>query len=235
VIEAVIFDWGGTLTRWHDVDFDEEAWALVEAVVHEPGSTPDLHAVQRALRKANQVVWSWSRDHQRSATVGEIFAIAGLTHDPDSLGAYYRFWEPHTVTDPEAAGLLTTLRELGLKVGVLSNTVWPRAVHLRFFQRDAVDHLIDGHVYSSEIAWTKPSPHAFHAAMEAVGVSEPSRCIYVGDRLFDDIWGAQNAGMRAIHIPHSAIPSEQIGHSVGAPDATVDHLPQIVDVIRRWS
>jgi putative hydrolase of the HAD superfamily len=27
-IEAVIFDWGGTLTRWHDVDFHAESVAL---------------------------------------------------------------------------------------------------------------------------------------------------------------------------------------------------------------
>ena len=47
--------------------------------------------------------------------------------------------------------------------------------------------------------------------MEAVGASDPARCVYVGDRLFDDIWGAQNAGLRAVHVPHSTIPAEQAG------------------------
>ena len=42
--------------------------------------------------------------------------------------------------------------------------------------------------------------------MEAVGATDPARCVYVGDRLFDDVWGAHNAGLRAIHIPHSTIP-----------------------------
>ena len=84
--------------------------------------------------------------------------------------------------------------------------------------------LIDGDVYSSEIPWTKPSPHAFAAAMDAVGVTDPARCVYVGDRLFDDIWGAQNAGMRAIHVPHSDIPPEQVGHTEGDPDAVVHRL-----------
>ena len=32
-IDAVIFDWGGTLTRWHDVDFHAESLALAAAVV----------------------------------------------------------------------------------------------------------------------------------------------------------------------------------------------------------
>ena len=32
-VDAVIFDWGGTLTRWHDIDFHAESLALARAVV----------------------------------------------------------------------------------------------------------------------------------------------------------------------------------------------------------
>ena len=94
--------------------------------------------------------------------------------------------------------------------------------------------LIDGDVYTSEIPWTKPSPHAFRAAMDAVGASDPGRCVYVGDRLFDDVWGAHNAGLRAIHIPHSAIPSSQVGHTEGDPDAVAHRLSDIADIVARW-
>ena len=91
---------------------------------------------------------------------------------------------------------------------MLSNTIWPRDWHEGFFRRDGVDHLIDGDVYTSEIPWTKPARSAFAAAMAAVGVTDPARCVYVGDRLYDDVWGAHNAGLRAIHVPHSTIPVE---------------------------
>ena len=33
-IDAVIFDWGGTLTGWHDIDFHAESLALAQAVVN---------------------------------------------------------------------------------------------------------------------------------------------------------------------------------------------------------
>jgi putative hydrolase of the HAD superfamily len=117
---------------------------------------------------------------------------------------------------------------------VLSNTVWPRAWHEEFFRRDWVLHLIDADVYTSEIPWTKPAPQAFLAAMEAVGVDDPARCVFVGDRLFDDIWGAGNAGMRTVHVPHSDIPSAQVGHSEGEPDAVVQRLADVYDVVTRW-
>ena len=230
-VEAVIFDWGGTLTRWHDVDFHAESLALAQAVV---ASHHDPAEITARLHRAGDVVWGRSRDHQRSATVADLFVEAGLDHDPELLSAYYEFWEPHTLTDPEAGPMLEALRAAGLRVGVLSNTIWPRAWHQGFFERDGVQPLFDGAVYTSEIPWTKPSPRAFEAAMAAIGVGEPGRCVYVGDRLYDDVWGAQRSGMRAIHIPHSVIPAAQVGHTEGTPDAVATSLGELPGLVSRW-
>ena len=233
-IEAVIFDWGGTLTRWHDVDFHAESLALAEAVSRTPGIDDDHELWAARLHTAGATIWGRSREHQQSATIADLFTEAGLEHDPELLAAYHDFWEPHTVTDPEVGPMWEELRRRGIKVGVLSNTIWPRAWHEEFFRRDGVLHLIDGDVYTSEIPWTKPSPRAFGAAMAAVGVRLPTSCIYVGDRLFDDVWGARNAGMRTIHIPHSTIPADQVGHTEGVPDAVVDRLADVPAVVARW-
>lgn len=229
-IEAVIFDWGGTLTQWHDVDFHAESLALAHAVV---ASELDLHEHAAALHRANQVIWGRSRDHQQSARVADLFAEAGLDHDEELLVHYREFWEPHTTTDPQVAPLFSHLADRGIRVGVLSNTIWPRAWHQDFFRRDGVLDLIHGDVYTSEIPWTKPAPQAFATAMAAVGASDPARCVYVGDRLYDDIWGARNAGLKAIHIPHSLIPAEQVGHSVGEPHAVAHELAQIPELLDR--
>ncbi len=231
VVDAVIFDWGGTLTAWHDIDFHAESLALARAVTRTPSPEDDHHAHASRLHQAGSTVWGWSRDHQRSATVADLFDEAGLDHDPDLLTAYYEFWEPHTLTDPQVGPLWESLKAAGIKVGVLSNTIWPRAWHEEFFRRDGVLDLIDGDIYTSEVPWTKPSPHAFAAAMAAVGAADPARCVYVGDRLFDDVWGAQNAGLKAIHVPHSVIPAEQVGHSVGVPDGVAHELSEITGIV----
>ncbi len=230
-VEAVIFDWGGTLTRWHDIDFHAESLALAQAVVnshHEPAE------ITARLHRAGEVVWGRSRDHQQSATVADLFVEAGLDHDPDLLAAYYEFWEPHTLTDPEAAPMLVELRDAELRVGVLSNTIWPREWHDGIFARDGIAPLLDAAVYTSELPWTKPSPHAFAAARDSLGVDDPGRCVYVGDRLYDDVWGAQQAGMRAVHVPHSVIPPSQRGHTEGKPDAVVRRLSDVPGVVASW-
>ncbi len=231
-IDSVIFDWGGTLTQWHDVDFHAESLALAQAVV--ATGEPDRAAFATQLHEAGRTVWGRAHSHHQSSTIADLFDEAGLRHDPDLLSAYYDFWEPHTPTDVEVRPTWEALRAAGIKIGVLSNTIWPREWHRGFFERDGVLGLIDGDVYSSEIPWTKPAPEAFQAAMEAVGVSDPSRCVYVGDRLFDDVWGAQSAGLRAIHIPHSLIPADQLGHSEGTPDAVADRLTEIPGIVAAW-
>ncbi len=227
---AVIFDWGGTLTRWHDIDFHAESLALAAAVTT-TGHDPEVS--RAALHEAGAVVWGRSRDHQQSATIADLFEVAGLDHDPELLTAYRDFWEPHTYTDPEVRPLFERLHADGLRIGVLSNTIWPRAWHVAIFERDGVYDLVDGDVYTSEIAWTKPSPYAFRAAMQAVGVEDPGRCVYVGDRLYDDVWGAQHAGMRAIHIPLSSIPRSQAGHTEGTPDGVVHALSELPGLLGR--
>ena len=70
--------------------------------------------------------------------------------------------------------------------------------------------------------------------MDAVGVDDPARCVYVGDRLFDDIWGAHNAGLRAIHVPHSAIPSSSWVTARASPTRWCTSSPRSPAIMRCW-
>jgi putative hydrolase of the HAD superfamily len=228
-MDAVIFDWGGTLTPWHAVDLEEQ-WRVYARVAH-----PDrVEEVVRAIVTAEQDAWSAARTTGRSSSLEAIFSATELEMHEPALAAYHAFWEPHTYIDPDAPELFRALRDRGSKVGVLSNTIWPREYHEAVFARDGVLDLIDGAVYTSEILWTKPHREAFLAALTAVGVSDPAHAVFVGDRLFDDIYGAQAVGMRAIFVPHSEIPPDQLGHVEGKPDAVVQRLADVLTVIDEW-
>jgi putative hydrolase of the HAD superfamily len=229
-IEAVLFDWGGTLATWHEIDL-YDVWRSVAALIDEPRAD-ELAA---RLLKAENSIWRRSRDEHLSSTLEEVCLLADVAMTPSALVEYERRWQPHTELAPDALDTLRALRDRGLKIGVLSNTIWSRQRHEDIFARDGVLELLDGAVYTSEIPYSKPHPEAFRAALRAVKVDEPSRALYVGDRLFDDVWGAQNVGMRAAHIPHSAIPTEQIGHTEGVPDATIQQLADLVPLIDGWN
>ena len=229
MVDAVIFDWGGTLTPWKTFDPAQEWLVLARA------AAPDrVEEAAAALAAAAEDAWARSRNEHRSGTFAEVCAAAEVVADETHHRAYLDHVEFATWTDPDVEPLLTTLRDAGIRVGLLSNTLWPREWHEEWLARDGVLDLFDGAVYTSEIPWTKPHPEAFAAAMDAVGVADPARCVFVGDRLFDDIYGAQNAGMRTVHIPHSVVPESQFGHTDGEPDAVVQRLAEIPDVIQPW-
>lgn len=228
-VKAVIFDWGGTLTPWHEVDV-ERAWDRVAHAI-DPRRVAELAG---KLAEAEQALWQRARTDHVSGTVADVFALAEETLVEDALAGLYDFWEPHTLTDPDVPELFRGLRERGIKVGVLSNTIWPRDQHERIFARDGVLELIDGAVYTSEIPYAKPHPEAFRAALAAVAVDDPAQAVYVGDRLFEDVYGPQAIGMRAVHIPLSTVPEHQRGHTEGTPDAVVRRLADLLPVVDGW-
>jgi putative hydrolase of the HAD superfamily len=245
-LEAVIFDWGGTLTPWHAIDLPEQ-WRVFAREVHGvPVDSPEVaeadleraHELAETILAAEDAAWRRGREEHSSATLEKILDEAGVSADDDrhhlALAAYQGFWEPHTLTDPQVRPLWEGLHERGLKVGVLSNTIWSREYHREIFERDGVLDLIDADVYSSEIDHVKPHPAAFLAACEAVGV-EPRAAVYVGDRLFEDVHGPQQVGMRAIWIPHSNIPESQRVEVTAVPDARAHELLDILDIVDGWS
>ena len=130
--------------------------------------------------------------------------------------------------------LFAALRERGIRIGVLSNTLWPRDHHERIFERDEVLALIDGAVYTSEIAWTKPHAEAFRAALAAVGVADPAEAVFVGDRLFDDIHGAKSVGHESDLDPAQHHPGMAARLGRRRTGRHVTRLSELVGIIDSW-
>lgn len=244
-VRAVIFDWGGTLTPWHAVDLPEQ-WRFYAREIHgvpfgdDAVSAQDLaeaEALADRLLEAEDRAWKRGREGYASASIADILEDAGAdpAHDRHLLGlaAYQRFWEPHTWTDPQVRPLWEGLHERGIKVGVLSNTIWSRDYHRGIFERDGVLDLLDGDVYSSEIDHVKPAPEAFRLACAAVGAG-PEQAVYVGDRLFEDVHGPHQVGMRAIWVPHSDLPPNQVVQVDDEPDARAHQLLDVLEIVDDW-
>lgn len=234
-VEAVIFDWGGTLSYWALVEFDE-IWRLAAAHLapHLAESEQELAA---RLARIELDAWEQMGADHRAFTFHDLVRRASRVVGADVADAiveeaskhYLDSWVPHIEHDPDAAPLLEALRARGIRTGLLSNTHWPAEFHEAMLARDGLAHLLDACVYTSELEYTKPHPEAFQAALDAVGVTDPTRAVYVGDRLFDDIFGAQRVGMRAVHRPNEHVPSYDV-----TPDARIERLADLLQVVEAW-
>lgn len=236
MVRAVIFDWGGTLTPWRTMDF-HRGWQAYARLRH-AGDPERADALAAALVAADTARWTAIRDGGQAFTIAQVLADAAAEHhDVDhagALAAYRDFWVQATHTDPEAGPMLAALKERGLRLGVLSSTMWPGEWHEEWLRRDGVLHHFDGLTWSSDLTHTKPHPVAFRAAMAAVGVDDPAECVFVGDRPYDDISGAKAVGMRAVLVPHSEIPADQQVPVDVEPDAVIGRLGELPDVLDGW-
>ena len=231
-MEAVIFDWGGTLSVFVEAEL-VDAWRL--AARHLAPDREDELTAQMVAVEADY--WETTASHQRSTRLADLVAAATAELHLDVAEAlleeaavrHLDAWTPHIVHDPEAAPTLAALRERDLRIGLLSNTHWPRSFHEHFLERDGLADLIDARLYTSELQYQKPHPEAFAAALEAVGVYDPRAAVFVGDRPFDDIFGAKSVGMRAVLRPNPWAADYDV-----EPDAVIETLPALVEVVDRW-
>jgi putative hydrolase of the HAD superfamily len=232
LISAVLFDWGGTLTTFHNVDLID-AWRVAAEVL-----APDRVDEVAAERE----VWSRTATTMRSARTADVLRTAseavGLPVEEalhlTAVERYLDHWAPVSRARDDARKVLHALRDRGLRTGLLSNTHWPRAQHEAWLERDGLLDLLDSRVYTSDLDHVKPHPDAFGALLAAVGVA-PEHAVFVGDRMHDDVAGAKGLGMHAVWVRNDATPRTDLepGHQ-HAPDAVIDELTELVDVVDRW-
>lgn len=229
-VSAVVFDLGGTLTTPGPPLDAAEPWRRYAAAAR----LSDPAAAVERLLAAEHTAWLACRDDHLSFTFQRILDAAGVPFDPRGTAAYRGAWDPVTRADPNAVTVLTALARRGLRIGLLSNTVWPADWHREALRRDGLFALFDATVFSSDLAVAKPHAEAFGAVLRALGGLPPGACVHVGDRLFEDVLGASRAGLRTILLPGTSVPS---GHHVpvaAEPDARVPALSDVPGVVEGW-
>jgi len=204
VLEAVLFDWGDTLM---DFQFDEE---LMDRAFR-----AGLEALEREDLAAADEIRAHFREHFEplfwvAGTVEEIeypgmirdaLAHFGTELSDDELARFleaeHAAWQPARVLGSTTHALLDSLREDGLKLGLVSNAFDPGWLLRRDLEQLGIEQRIDVAVFSSEVGVRKPHPEIFGRALAALEVA-PERTLFVGDRLYEDVRGAGELGMTTV-------------------------------------
>jgi putative hydrolase of the HAD superfamily len=234
-LDAVVFDWGGTLTTSDLGQADLiDLWRL--AAHHLDPKRED--ALVASLVAIDARFWERTTTTFESWRLADILETASAELDLDVTDAvleeaathHLDGWTTHIRHEPEGPAVLGALRDRGLRIGLLSNTNWPRTFHEHFLERDGLSSLIDARLYTSDLGYVKPHPSVFLEAMEALGVEDPARAVFVGDRPYDDIYGAQQVGMRTVLRLSGSVPPYDV-----TPDAEVVSLGELVTVVDGWA
>ena len=100
------------------------------------------------------------------------------------------------VTFPETETVLKSIRSAGLRIAVVSN--WHCGL-IHFCNKLGIGTFLDHVVVSAEVGSNKPDQHIFNEALRLLGTN-PERTLHVGDTYNEDITGARDAGLQAIHV-----------------------------------
>jgi putative hydrolase of the HAD superfamily len=158
----------------------------------------------------------------RRAAADAMRPVLGIDADlTEALLASLRF---HAY--PDAAPALTTLRERGLSIVVVSN--WDDSLHARL-EETGLAPLVDGAVASAELGRAKPDPAIFEHALDLVG-ADAAGALHAGDTPDEDVAGALAAGLRAVLVARDGLASAPAGVPV---IRTLAELPPLCEYARR--
>jgi HAD superfamily hydrolase (TIGR01509 family) len=178
VLRGVLFDWGETLVHF---EFESERFAA--------GHAAGLRAVGRELESEPPPFDP--RDDYGSYLRG----LYGLSDDelPRFLEAEHEVWIPAHHLASTTHALLESLRERGLRLGIVSNAFDPPELLHRDLELLGVAQRVDAAVFSSEIGVRKPDPAIFEAVLARLG-TRPEDTLFVGDSAVE-LAAARRLGM----------------------------------------
>lgn len=246
-LRGVIFDMGGTLLHYSPPGQDWEAMERLGAqgvYYYLRALDYELPSEENALGEA----WPLAHDLWRSINqddvshlklghqVNELARRWGVTDlEPEQLEALAEAYMKgiQAIVSPleGAVETLEALRDRGLRIGLISNTLWEGRYHRGDLDRWGLTPYLEVLVFSADVEAWKPFPTVFQHALEALDLT-PDEAVYVGDSLYFDVYGAQQAGLRGVWIQQerSDLPD---GLQV-TPDATIRHLPDLIPLVDRW-
>jgi putative hydrolase of the HAD superfamily len=241
MLRAVIFDMGGTLLRF--VRPGQGTWRELE----EPG----IRGLYRYLVEQGHPLASHEdafvdamfarlAEGWEQATGGHVnlravewiaaeLADHALTLDEQALllaaHAYARPLREGVAAMPGLLDALATLREQGVAIGLISNTIWPAALHQEDLEQVGVWPYIGHAIFSGDAGVWKPRPEIFQRMLAALDVAA-AEAVFVGDSPQEDILGAQAVGMRAVWVRSPEFPLGNV-----QPDAIIDDHSTLLDVL----
>jgi len=243
MLRAVLFDLGGTLLQYESTELSYMELhciglrGIYEYLARNGHDLPSCDDFCRNLYEHTEAQWRRSLASMEGLStediLREIFGKMNIDWrniDMEAcLWAFYRPMAPHIRPYEGAYETLAHLREEGLRIGLISNTVWPGALHNEDLSRFDLLRFFDHLTYSSATRHAKPHPEIFLQTLRALGV-RPEEAAFVGDRLYDDISGAQRVGMKGILkiVPHREEENDTI-----RPDAQIRTLDELPEVLRQ--
>jgi HAD superfamily hydrolase (TIGR01509 family) len=200
-VRAVLIDVGGTLwpNVWPERDDDRrERISRLRTAVPALG----IAEAEALVDAVSGPTATTERQPTEDIIVSAIRAVKPETAVPTDafVNAMYLPADGRVEAFDGARDLLRGLHDNGVRVVIVSNVMWRKAVsHRRDFDALRLSEYVAGYVTSLDVGWRKPHDRFFRAALALAG-EQPESCAMVGDSETNDIEPARARGMFTIRV-----------------------------------
>jgi HAD superfamily hydrolase (TIGR01549 family) len=236
VPDAVLFDWGDTLFHFaYDDDLLEAGWAAGLAAIGRDDLPPPGETAARFRERYVPLLWEPDslEEVEYAGMIRELlgeFGVEVTDAEVDRfLAAEHAAWEPALQNGTTGHALLDSLRDRGLKVGLVSNAKDPGWLLHDDLARMGLADRLDVAVFSSEVGKRKPHPLIFESALERLGV-DPAETVFVGDSRYADVLGAKRLGMTTVQALWFRADDDERGVE---PDHEAFTPVDVLNIVRR--
>ena len=177
MLEAVLFDWGDTLMQFAYIPELVERRPPRRASRRSGGTgCPSVDALTEHFRERYEPLF-WApgtiEEIEYPGLVRQLLGDFGVEIDDDELARFleaeHAAWDPARLLAAHTHALLESLRERGLKLGLVSNAFDPGWLLHRDLEQMGLAERLDFAVFSSEVGIRKPHPAIFERALDALG------------------------------------------------------------------
>jgi putative hydrolase of the HAD superfamily len=132
----------------------------------------------------------------------------------------------------DAVSALQGVKEMGLRIGLISNTGMTPGTTFRIYLRDTgMLSYFDALTFSDEVKLSKPGNEIFLITLRSLGAS-PAETVHVGDHIQNDVVGAKQCGLKTVWITGFSERADP-GDPRTEPDESVNDLGEVVSAIAR--
>lgn len=233
-IDTVLFDLDDTLLEDAKA-YKEAARQVARDVAAERGG--DAETLYHAyVAQANQFWTKLSTEHMdrpihdaRTQLWSDALEASGVPFDlalaQRCSADYTRYRTANLALFPGVVEMLTELRALGCKIGVVTNGF--SSTHNEKIDKAGLRPYVDTFFLADEMKMVKPDPEIFRFACRTLA-SEPANTAMVGDLYHRDIVGALEVGLFTVLVDVHATP---LPEGARPPDAVVAAIADVLGVL----
>ncbi len=222
MIKSVIFDLDNTL-----VDFMRMKKESIKAAVAGMVDSGLDMGFQEAYDQVMAIYHLEGIEHQEVFDKFLTAHYGKVNHKVLAAGVvgYRKARDAALVLYPHVTSTLTALVKSGIQLALITDAP-PKQAWLRLCQLN-LHHLFDIVITAEDVGALKPSPLAFRAALDKLGL-KPHEAIMVGDWPDRDMKGAEAAGMRSVLAKYG----DRKFEGASGADWEIDDIVELLGIVK---